>query len=98
LLERKAVALSSRLRDLFPALSFEIAFAWAGTFGSTSDGLPLIGRSHHHPGLWYSLGYGGNGITFSVTAARLLTDAYLGRPSPDAQIFALDRHSSRAAH
>jgi hypothetical protein len=28
-----------------------------------------------------------------VIAARLLTDAYLGRPSADAAIFALDRGS-----
>jgi len=55
--------------------------------------LPLVGPSPEERRLWYSLGYGGNGITFSATAAKLLTDAYLDRPSSDAAIFALDRPS-----
>jgi glycine/D-amino acid oxidase-like deaminating enzyme len=93
LLARKTARLATRIRGLVPGLTVEIAYAWAGTFGSTSDGLPLIGPSADHPRVWCSLGYGGNGITFSVVAARLLTDAYLGRPSTDAAIFALDRSS-----
>jgi glycine/D-amino acid oxidase-like deaminating enzyme len=93
LLARKTARLATRIRGLVPGLTVEIAYAWAGTFGSTSDGLPLIGPSADHPRVWCSLGYGGNGITFSVIAARLLTDAYLGRPSTDAAIFALDRSS-----
>jgi glycine/D-amino acid oxidase-like deaminating enzyme len=93
LLERKTARLASRVRELFPGLKFRVAYAWAGTFGWTADGLPLIGPSPDNPRLWFSLGYGGNGITFSVIAARLLRDAYLGHPSSDAAIFALDRAS-----
>ena len=93
LLARKTARLTARVRELFPGLTFDVAYAWAGTFGSTVDGLPLIGPSTDNPRIWYSLGYGGNGITFSAIAARLLTDAYRGRPSPDAAIFALDRPS-----
>jgi glycine/D-amino acid oxidase-like deaminating enzyme len=33
------------------------------------------------------LGYGGNGITFSMLAATLLTKAILGRRDPDASLF-----------
>ena len=69
LLKRKTARLSSRLNALFPQLRFEVAYAWAGTFGSTVDGLPLIGPSPGNPRLWFALGYGGNGITFSVIAA-----------------------------
>ena len=39
-------------------------------------------------GIWYALGYGGNGITSSVIAAQLLRDAINGRVNPDAEIFA----------
>lgn len=91
LLQRKTARLSSRLNELFPQLRLDVAYAWAGTFGSTVDGLPLIGPAPGNPRLWFALGYGGNGITFSVIAARLLVDAYLGRQSPDARLFALDR-------
>jgi glycine/D-amino acid oxidase-like deaminating enzyme len=41
--------------------------------------------------LLFALGYGGNGITYSVQAARMLTELILGRPDPDMNIFRLDR-------
>ena len=40
---------------------------------------------------FFALGYGGNGITFSVTAADILADLCLGRFNADARIFRLDR-------
>jgi glycine/D-amino acid oxidase-like deaminating enzyme len=33
------------------------------------------------------LGYGGNGITFSMLAATLLTNAIRGKRNPDARLF-----------
>ena len=38
-----------------------------------------------------AFGYGGNGITFSALAARLLEDELEGRAVPEAALFALDR-------
>ena len=38
-----------------------------------------------------ALGYGGNGITFSMIAARLITDLILQRPNDDAAVFRFDR-------
>jgi len=35
------------------------------------------------------MGYGGNGITFSVIAAQIIQRAILGLPDPDAELFAL---------
>jgi glycine/D-amino acid oxidase-like deaminating enzyme len=43
------------------------------------------------PHAYFALGYGGNGITMSLTAAELIRDHYLGRDNPDAKIFAFDR-------
>ena len=37
------------------------------------------------------MGYGGNGITFSVVAANLIVDAILKRKNPDAEIFSFNR-------
>jgi glycine/D-amino acid oxidase-like deaminating enzyme len=50
--------------------------------------VPIIGAHDDQPGIWYALGYGGNGISFSVIAAMLLRDAIGGRVNPDAEIFA----------
>jgi glycine/D-amino acid oxidase-like deaminating enzyme len=91
LVERKVKELLKRFAELFPGVEFEPAFTWAGTFAETADGLPYIGRPRAWPNAYFALGYGGNGITASAVAARLITDDYLGRPNPDAELFRFDR-------
>ncbi len=90
-LDAKTVRLLTRVRRMFPLLEIEPAFSWAGTFATTADGLPYIGQLPQYPRTWFALGYGGNGITFSVIASRLLGDKLQGRPNPDAHLFAFDR-------
>jgi glycine/D-amino acid oxidase-like deaminating enzyme len=41
--------------------------------------------------VYFALGYGGNGITYSMIAARLLTDLFLQRPNDDAAVFCFER-------
>ena len=91
LLERKKRKLIARFETLFPAIQFEPAFAWAGTFGETKDGLAYIGQMPERPAAYFALGYGGNGITFSMVASRLITDLFLGVPNDDAAVFAFGR-------
>jgi glycine/D-amino acid oxidase-like deaminating enzyme len=91
LLPTKTRKLEQRLRTLLPTLETETAFEWAGTFAETPDGLPYIGRDADYPGILFALGYGGNGITFSVIAAELLTAECRGRRATDADLFRLDR-------
>lgn len=90
-LPEKTERLAERARHMFPAIPFEVAYAWGGTFGETKDGLAYIGETRELPGVYFTLGYGGNGMTYSVIAAELIRDAFLGRPNPDAQIFSFDR-------
>ena len=40
---------------------------------------------------YFALGYGGNGITFSLIAADLLLDLFSATPKPDLEIFRFDR-------
>ncbi|MEO8487144.1 MAG: FAD-dependent oxidoreductase [Betaproteobacteria bacterium] len=87
---RKSRQLLADFRALFPGAPFDIDFAWGGTFGETRDGLPYIGTAGQKR-VHYAMSYGGNGITFSVVAARLMGDAVTGRKNPDAAIFAFDR-------
>ncbi|HYV34332.1 MAG TPA: FAD-dependent oxidoreductase, partial [Gemmataceae bacterium] len=91
LVKKKTSQLLRRLQRMFPKTAFEIAYSWAGTFGTTPDGLAYIGVSSEWPNAYFALGYGGNGITMSVTAAELIVDHYLGRDNPDAKIFSFDR-------
>jgi glycine/D-amino acid oxidase-like deaminating enzyme len=45
----------------------------------------------NHPHSWFALGYGGNGITYSILAAEIIRDAICGRPHPYADLFRFDR-------
>ena len=87
----KILRLVRRFHAFFPHTQIEPAFAWAGLFGSTKDGLAYIGSHPSFPRAYFALGFGGNGITFSEIASRILTDLFLGRENPDANIFGFDR-------
>ncbi|MDQ3250105.1 MAG: FAD-binding oxidoreductase [Chloroflexota bacterium] len=91
LLARKTKKLVRHFEQMFPNLELEVAYSWAGTFGETKDGLAYIGQTPEFPHAYFALGYGGNGITFSVIAAQIITDLHLRRPNADANIFRFDR-------
>lgn len=73
LLGAKADKLEKTLKSLIPSLKFRTDFAWAGTFGETKDGLPYIGEHPNFPSAYFVLGFGGNGITFSVIGMEMVT-------------------------
>jgi glycine/D-amino acid oxidase-like deaminating enzyme len=87
----KAKALQARLHALIPQASLDLDQAWSGAFGQTGDGLPLIGRVPGHPRLLAAYGYGGNGITFSFMASRLIGALVDGREKRWFRHFAIDR-------
>jgi len=91
LISQKTRTLGKKFRQLFPDQPLEVAFAWAGTFGETKDGLAYIGVQPQFRHTYFALGYGGNGITFSLIAAEIIRDCFLDRKNPDAQIFRFGR-------
>ena len=84
------------LHRLLPDVEACAETAWSGVFGTTADGLPLIGPVPGHPRILAAYGYGGNGITFGFLAAELIAgviggrsaawyhDFPVGRPLPNA--------------
>lgn len=92
LIDVKAELLCGTLAQLCPDLDVRPEFTWAGTFAETHDSLPYIGQpGPSSPGCHFTLGYGGNGITFGVLAAQIIGESVLGRAHPDADLFAFDR-------
>lgn len=91
LLTTKAKALKESFHQLFPSIPFHIDFKWAGSFAGTKDGLPYIGSIPQRPHTYFALGLGGNGITFSVVAARLIRDVLTGKQAEDLRIFSFNR-------
>jgi glycine/D-amino acid oxidase-like deaminating enzyme len=93
LIPKKTQQLIRAFQRLYPIGPLNVETAWAGTFAQTDDGLPFIGRTPDYPGCHFALGYGGNGITFSLVAAQIIRDAILGRPDPEVEIFSFNRDS-----
>ncbi len=91
LIQRKASALERKFRRLFPTIPIETAFAWAGTFAHTKDGLPYVDRSPDITNAYLALCYGGNGITFAVLAGEIIRDAILGRKNRNSDLFRFGR-------
>ncbi len=93
--EKRLPAKAKQLREAFlkkfPDIPFKTDFQWAGSFASTKDGLPYIGGIRQRPNTWFALGFGGNGITFSLLAAEQITAAISGQPEKDMEIFSFSR-------
>lgn len=88
-LEPKCRAVARKIEALIPGLKVEAYYAWAGAFGTSTTGLPLIGPVPGMPGVQAVMGFGGNGITFSMMAAQITAAEVRGRADPDADLFAL---------
>jgi glycine/D-amino acid oxidase-like deaminating enzyme len=91
LIEAKASRLSEKLGKLFPHLDTKPQFAWAGSFGTTTTGLPYIGRVPRHPRILAVMGYGGNGISYAKLASEIVASAIEGLDDSDAGLFAFKR-------
>lgn len=72
LLDKKWNYLYNQFQECFPSINFRPDYIWAGTFGETKDGLPYMGRPKPDVNEHYVLGFGGNGITYSVMAMEAI--------------------------
>ena len=87
-LSEKTNRIQNKLQQLLPAIDARPVFRWTGTFGESATGLPSIGEIPGYANCFAVLGFGGNGITFSMLAAQLISAAIRGRKDPDARLFA----------
>jgi glycine/D-amino acid oxidase-like deaminating enzyme len=74
LIGKKTKKLEKTFHKYFPKANFYTDFSWAGTFGETKDGLPYIGEHKDFKNSYFVLGFGGNGITFSVIGMKMVSD------------------------
>lgn len=86
-LKRKTATIAAKLKRLMPEVDFEVDYAWAGAFGESSTGLPQIAPVPDMDHAWAVMGFGGNGITYSVIASQVVSAAIRGRPDPDADLY-----------
>lgn len=62
-------------------------FAWSAAFGMTPNGLPMIGAAPGLSNVYVTMGFGGNGITFSQIAADIISAEILGHRDADWNLF-----------
>lgn len=91
LLQEKEQKLVKKLDKYLPKNDFRTDFVWAGTFGETDDGLPYIGAHPDFPSAYFVLGFGGNGITFSVIGMEMASQFLKGQKHELSQYFRFRR-------
>ena len=91
MIDKKEKEILRDLKDLLPNYHFYTDFTWAGTFGETKDGLPYIGEHKDFPNSYFVLGFGGNGITFSVTGMEMASAFLKNKNHPLTEYFKFGR-------
>ena len=66
----------------------EVAYKWSSQYFDSADGLPYIGHLPGNPDtVFVATGYGGNGITYSQIASKILTDIIVNGKSEFEKLF-----------
>lgn len=91
LISVKSKQLKKDFEKLFPAIEYKPEFCWTGIFGSTKDGLPFIGSLQNKPNAYFALGFGGNGIVFSLIAAEIITGLIMNGAHTYSSLFSFSR-------
>ena len=73
-----------------------ITHRWAGIFGSSPDGLPLVGPVPGRNGLWVAAGYAGHGNVLGLVCGDLVARAILGERPAELDLFEPGRVLGRA--
>ncbi|WP_292031110.1 NAD(P)/FAD-dependent oxidoreductase [Brevundimonas sp. UBA2416] len=87
-MKRKCETITLKLSRLLPGVEFEVDYSWAGAFGESATGLPSIAPVPDMDHAWAVMGFGGNGITYSVIASQVVSKAIRGGSDPDADLYA----------
>jgi gamma-glutamylputrescine oxidase len=64
-----------------------ITHRWAGIWGTTADGLPLVGPVPGREGLWVAGGYSGHGNVLGLACGELVARAILGERPRELVLF-----------
>jgi glycine/D-amino acid oxidase-like deaminating enzyme len=89
--EAKTKRLVEKLGKLLPMIDPTADYSWSGSFGDSTTGTPTIGPVPRMPNCYAAMGYGGNGITFSMMAGQMLRGIITGVGDPDSDLVSFAR-------
>lgn len=64
---------------LFPELEANIEATWTGASDRSATGIPFFGELKQHSGVYYGLGYSGNGVVQSFLGGEILSSMVLNQ-------------------
>jgi glycine/D-amino acid oxidase-like deaminating enzyme len=86
--------LTDAIARKFPPLAgIQIDHSWWGWVDVSHDMMPRITRPDPAQSIWYAVGYGGNGVSFSTWAGKRLAQRIVGRDGDNA-VFSLPIYDS----
>src|SRR5690606_7132865 len=90
-LRNQSKTLERKFKRMVPEIPLVTEMSWCGTFSATADGLPFIGAWPRHPRMLFTLGYGGNGITFSMIGAQVISNIVREIHDPRLEVYGFRR-------
>ena len=91
LMPLKIEIIEAKLKQMFPHIDSRAAFSWCGSFGTSPTGTPSIGPVPKMKNCYAVMGFGGNGITFSMMAAQMMRGMICGDGDPDLDLVSFSR-------
>lgn len=88
IMKRKVARIGEKLEALLGRPVGTFAYRWSARFGTTDDGLPIIDQVPGCSRVLSVMGFGGNGITFSMIAGQIIKSRISGKDDPDGDLFA----------
>jgi glycine/D-amino acid oxidase-like deaminating enzyme len=64
-----------------------VSHRWSGAWGTTPDGLPLVGRIPSHDRVWVAAGYSGHGNVLGLVCGERVAAAIGGAAAPELEPF-----------
>jgi gamma-glutamylputrescine oxidase len=65
----------------------QVTHRWAGVWGTTPDGLPIVGRVPGRDSVWVCGGYSGHGNVLGLACGELVARAITGDVGPELAVF-----------
>jgi glycine/D-amino acid oxidase-like deaminating enzyme len=91
--QHKQLLVDAIARKFPPLAGVTIDYSWWGWVDVSHDMMPRITQPDPAKSIWYAVGYGGNGVSFSTHAGRRLAERVAGKDGQEA-VFDLPIYTS----
>lgn len=89
--DAKIIAKKNKLieefHELFPSIDVYPEYFLGAFYGTTHDGLPMIGLFENEPNCYYVYGYGDNGTVYSMVLAKIIRDLIMNKSNENTDLY-----------